>query len=295
MCSIRETERTGMNQERGRAATACGMVLLSLLGWVGGCQRTVPPATRSPVNSTPLVVDEAMQVRDWDRSTNYYANGASVAGGTGYLWQTHEAVKPGHRRIAEAPVALLNIVSMPVGLFVNAPWQEEVIRGESVPPTYTGQPPLPGEPSSNGGTASEVIDTPMPEEESPAPMSPDEPSTPVKEPSPSARTEETPPPPADDVAPVTPAPSQVAPPAPEPGIPDAAPTSPAPPAPVAPVAPVAPGVVEPVPPPPAEPSVAPPAPVAPVVPDATPTQPAVPAPPLAPPPAPAPPGAELNK
>src|SRR5215207_2253812 len=85
-----------------------------------GCQNIVPPPTKSAVNNTPLVVDEAMQVRDNERTTAYYANGATVAGGTGYIWQTHEAVKPEHRRWTDAPVATLNIVAMPVGVFVNA-------------------------------------------------------------------------------------------------------------------------------------------------------------------------------
>src|SRR5688572_18781243 len=92
-------------------------IVLAAATLAAGCQRIVPPPTRAPVNNTPLVVDEAMQVREHDRSTAYYANGATVAGGTGYLWQTHEAVKPGHRRFVEAPVAALNIVSMPVGVF----------------------------------------------------------------------------------------------------------------------------------------------------------------------------------
>ena len=100
-----------------------------------GCQAIVPPPVRAPVNDTPLVVDEAMQMRDWDRSTNYYANGATIAGGTGYLWQTHEAINPDHRRLVEAPVAVLNMASMPVGLLLNSPFEKQVIRGETVPPT----------------------------------------------------------------------------------------------------------------------------------------------------------------
>ena len=53
------------------AGLACGAALAS------GCQRTVPPSSRSPVNATPLLIDEAMQVRDWDRSTATSAPGQS--------------------------------------------------------------------------------------------------------------------------------------------------------------------------------------------------------------------------
>src|SRR5687767_6171346 len=126
MCSIRRTvaERKTKSEKRKTAEGPFSffVLLFSLFVCASGCQRIVPPPVRAPVNDAPLVVDEAMQIRDWDRSTNYYANGGTVAGGTGYLWQTHEAVNPGHRRFVEAPVAALNIASMPVGLFVNSPW-----------------------------------------------------------------------------------------------------------------------------------------------------------------------------
>jgi hypothetical protein len=108
-----------------------------------GCQRIVPPPTVSPVNTTPVVVDDAMKYRDWDRSTSYYQNGGTVAGGTAYLWQTHETIPEGWQRYTDVPVSLANIVSMPVGLFVDSPFKPQVYRGEAVPPTYTANPPLP--------------------------------------------------------------------------------------------------------------------------------------------------------
>jgi hypothetical protein len=108
-----------------------------------GCQRIVPPPQTSPVNTTPIVIDEAMQHRDWDRSTSYYANGGAIAGGTGYLWQTHETIPEGDRRYTDVPVAAANFVSLPVGIFVDSPFKKVVYRGEAVPPSYTAQPPLP--------------------------------------------------------------------------------------------------------------------------------------------------------
>src|SRR5687768_10625841 len=187
-----------------RSGCVVALVLAALA--VAGCQGIVPPPTRSPVNDSPLVVDEAMQLRDWERSTNYYANGATVAGGTGYVWQTHEAVNPGHRRFVEAPVAVLNIASMPVGVFINSPWERQVIRGETVPPTYTGQPPLPGEPPPPSTAVPEVTDTPEPATDVPpappvAPPAVETPPPPV----------ETTPPPAPEPDPLTPTPEPAAP------------------------------------------------------------------------------------
>jgi hypothetical protein len=108
-----------------------------------GCQRVVPPAVISPVNNPPMAIDQATQIRNYDQSTSYYASGAAVAGGTGYLWQTHETIPDGYRRYTDVPVAAANIVSMPVGIFIESPWEKQLYRGESVPPTYTAQPPLP--------------------------------------------------------------------------------------------------------------------------------------------------------
>jgi hypothetical protein len=108
-----------------------------------GCQSIVPPRAAAPVNDPPAVADPAIPMREWEQKTSYYANGATIAGGTAYMWQVHETVPPGARRLVEVPVATANIVSMPVGVFVNSPFEKQVIRGESVPPTYTANPALP--------------------------------------------------------------------------------------------------------------------------------------------------------
>ena len=125
-----------------KARTVAVAAALALTA-VAGCQRIVPPPVSSAVNTTPIVVDEAMQQRDWDRSTSYYQNGSTVAGGTSYLWQTHETIPPGYQRYTDVPVAMANIVSMPVGIFIESPFGKQVYRGEAVPPSYTAQPPLP--------------------------------------------------------------------------------------------------------------------------------------------------------
>ena len=97
----------------------------------------------SPVNNPRLTLDDATQMRNYDQSTSYYPSGATVAGGTGYLWQTHETIPDGYRRYTDVPVATTNILELPVGVFIESPWEKEIYRGEPVPPTYTAQPRLP--------------------------------------------------------------------------------------------------------------------------------------------------------
>ncbi|MEO6436886.1 MAG: hypothetical protein ABIP55_14155 [Tepidisphaeraceae bacterium] len=207
-------------------------------GALAGCQAKVPGPARSPVIDTPVVIDDAMQQREWDRSTAYYAHGAAITGGTGYVWQTHETVPGDYRRLSDAPVAVLNFVLLPVGLFTNSPFGKEIERGETVPPTYYANPPLPGEPLAS---SARVKPEPLPSE--PAATTP----PPVVQPAPPAEPVAPPAP----VIPVEPPPAPLAPPAPAPEpipAPVAPETPPTPIVPEPPPAPLAPDPLAPAPP-----------------------------------------------
>lgn len=125
------------------AKTRMLLTLTGALALVTACQRTVPPPVMSPVNNPALPLDQATQTRNFDQSISYYPSGAAIAGGTGYLWQTHETIPDGYRRVTDVPVAGANILSLPLGVFVESPWKPEVYHGEQVPPSNTAQPPLP--------------------------------------------------------------------------------------------------------------------------------------------------------
>jgi len=72
---------------------------------VAGCQQswTKPQA----VNETPLIIDEAMQLRQWPQTAVYYPSHGVVAGP---VW--------------------------------GLPWREQTYRGVVWEPTFTAQPPL---------------------------------------------------------------------------------------------------------------------------------------------------------
>lgn len=78
---------------------------IAALALTAGCQATW--TAPQPVNQTPLVVDEAMQLRDWPQMAVQYPSTGIVAG----------------------PV-------------IGFPWQEQTYRGARWEPTYTAQPPL---------------------------------------------------------------------------------------------------------------------------------------------------------
>jgi hypothetical protein len=107
-----------------------------------GCQANVPPGVER-LNNSPLIVDEAMQRREWDRSASYYPNGDTVADGTGYMFHTHETIPDGWRRVVEPGVATLNFALLPIGVFLESPFVPQTYQGVITPPTHTAMPPLP--------------------------------------------------------------------------------------------------------------------------------------------------------
>jgi hypothetical protein len=106
-----------------------------------GCQ-TVPPPHTEKLNTTPVIVDDAMQRRQWESKTGWYANGATVAGPTGYWFQTSDELPEGYRRVVDPMVATMNIGLLPVTTVVEPPWKVKVYHGAITPPTYNAMPPL---------------------------------------------------------------------------------------------------------------------------------------------------------
>ena len=136
MCSIRNGRRlTGV-----LVFAAAAIIAGTFVGT--GCQRTVPPMVER-LNNTPLVVDPAMQRREWEPSRAYYANGDTIAGGTGYMFHTHETLPPASLRVADPVMAAGNIALLPVGIFVNSPFKAQEYQGAIIPPTHSANPPLP--------------------------------------------------------------------------------------------------------------------------------------------------------
>jgi hypothetical protein len=102
-----------------------------------GCQRVHPPQP-DRLNDAPLVIDEAMQIRDWDRSTAYYANGATPAGSPRVTFEPKHDNQINY--VADPAIALTNFVIIPFSYFWIPPFKEIEHRGAIVPPTHTAMP-----------------------------------------------------------------------------------------------------------------------------------------------------------
>jgi hypothetical protein len=126
------------NLSRSTSTVSLGVLALAGTIVATGCQRIQRPQP-DRLNDTPLVVDEAMQIRDWDRSTSVYANGATVAGATRL---TFEPSDDGPINYAADPaIGLTNFVIIPFTYFWIPPFTKIEYHGAIIPPTYMAVPP----------------------------------------------------------------------------------------------------------------------------------------------------------
>lgn len=144
----------------GSLLTGAAVVALATPLFLTGCQR-IRPVQPDALNDEPLVVDEAMQIRDWDRSTAYYASGAVVAGDPRtrlepkYESRLVETTDPatgatqvrqertGDARInyvADPAIGLANFVMIPFTYFRTPPFTPVVSRGTIIPPSHYAMP-----------------------------------------------------------------------------------------------------------------------------------------------------------
>jgi hypothetical protein len=130
------------------------MLKLNQLGWfgvlfitplLGGCALLQPVRNSQPAapNPTPLVVDQAMQVRDWDRVTAAYSNGDTIAGPTGFPYEARWYQPEWRYAAIEPPLFVGQSVALPVTLIFTPPWTAIRYTGETVETSYTAMPPLP--------------------------------------------------------------------------------------------------------------------------------------------------------
>jgi hypothetical protein len=108
-------------------------------GLAGGCAQQQQPYT-----PPPLVVDGAMQRREWDRSVSWYPNGDTVAGPTRFPLRSN--VPEGSNVYAAASfdivASLAQTVALPFTYIFIPPNAVEVYHGEVIGPTYTAMPPM---------------------------------------------------------------------------------------------------------------------------------------------------------
>ena len=116
-------------------------IVATAAAFIGGC---VPTHQENVVpQNTTLLVDPAMEVRDWQPVMAYYANGDTVAGPTGFSYRTDPNLPRWAGPLVDAPIFAAQAVALPVNLAVQDPCSRRVYTGATLEPTYTAMPPLP--------------------------------------------------------------------------------------------------------------------------------------------------------
>ena len=112
----------------------CVVGMLSVVG----CRTRVNSSTRAELNTPPLIVDEAMQKRDFDRMVVQYQNGDTMAGPD--LVVIENTAPDPYSRVTDPVVSIVNDSIVPVTTVLSPPWKDVIYKGVEVPPTYTAQP-----------------------------------------------------------------------------------------------------------------------------------------------------------
>ena len=93
------------------------------------------------VNDDPLVVDQAMQIRDWDKSYANYENGSTKGWSTGFAYVSQGDLPYGLNYVADTGTFFGNVLTLPITAYQQR--NGVVSSGVNVPETYTAVPPVP--------------------------------------------------------------------------------------------------------------------------------------------------------
>jgi hypothetical protein len=136
MYSIRKESaaRSGMKLMIGAGA------LFSAVAMVG-CSRIATP-NPDVYSDTPLIVDEAMQRREWEPTVAYYPSGDVVAGPTGFWYRPKDDLGYVERQLVEVPIFVGQVALLPYRVIKEPLTETKVYPGAIQEPTYTASPPL---------------------------------------------------------------------------------------------------------------------------------------------------------
>jgi hypothetical protein len=122
-------------------ARRCVISLALVAVTLGGCAQEAPQQQPS---RPPLVVDAAMQRREWERSVAPIPNGDTVSGYNRFPLRTD--LQPGDNEYGAAAydivASLAQTVALPFTYLFIPPFSKAVYHGDVVGPTYTGMPEM---------------------------------------------------------------------------------------------------------------------------------------------------------
>ena len=114
--------------------------LAGALAGAGGCAQKA----EQPYTPPPLVIDDAMQRREWERSVAYYPNGDTVSGHNRFPLRsdTPEGSREYGAAAYDIVASLGQTIALPFTYIFIPPFAPAVYTGEDFGRTYTGMPPM---------------------------------------------------------------------------------------------------------------------------------------------------------
>jgi hypothetical protein len=119
------------------------LLSLALVVGVSACTLKQTPQPE-PITHAPLVVDEAMQLRQWNISVAHYQNGATVGTSTSFLLAHSPNAPRWTAALTDTPMFVVNSMASPVVLICSPPWQRVIYPSGGIEASYNAMPPLPG-------------------------------------------------------------------------------------------------------------------------------------------------------
>ncbi len=122
--------------------------VLSLPAWVllttgTGCLKHTKEV--AVTSHAPLIVDEAMQRRQWPRTVARFQNGETPATPTGFLLQHNPRAPKWAPALTDGPLFVANIFAIPVAYAFTPAWQTVIYPSGVTEPSYNAMPQLPPE------------------------------------------------------------------------------------------------------------------------------------------------------
>ncbi len=98
------------------------------------------------MDRSPIIIDEAMQQRNWPRTVVRFQNGETPSWATGFLLE-HKKDEPKLLPVlTDGPMFLGNVLLLPVDYVLTPPWERVIYPQGVAEPSFTGIPPLPPKP-----------------------------------------------------------------------------------------------------------------------------------------------------
>jgi hypothetical protein len=113
---------------------------------VAGCQLASTHEPVAELQKRPILVDQAMEHRDWSTSVATIPSGAIVAGPTLFAFEPGGSMdRPLDSSMFEIPIFLGNIAVLPVVAVIDPPWTPTAYHGVNLPASYTMSPAYPSD------------------------------------------------------------------------------------------------------------------------------------------------------